>query len=566
MRFLNLLVQAGLRDFPTGYAVTEVETTFMIDEDGAILSVDRESSRTAVLPHVKRSCEIRPNTGLDNPMYMWGFTSKERQRTNGEPERKRQAYREVLISVDHPAARAMERFIDANVPSVKTGQEPTFKADQERFLVEVKGHPEWWLSPEVRRRHAVLLAEELDSGETGQCSLCLAEDAPLAHKIPPARVNQRDLLLTTYGDAVGSMYGHKDASALLVPTCVSCAGAIGTGFNATAALGGTFRGIHPTLTLLWWYPEAPSAEGGPWWRFDTILHPASDPDAVATALAGVEDSAVAFLACHSFAKDRYALTRFADVPATALRDRLTRWREALEQDCWRDAPAEIPALQLIAEVLLPEGQRRAWDDTRYLEVTRILLHHLILGEALPNSLISNLRRLVLKDTKHGGITRARRASLLSLMEPTTMWTEADIVDKAQVPLLATLPENERAAFTLGRAIVEAANCQRRRSQVQRTVDKSHLSVLTRRPQDAPRFLAKYGEYVSTRNGGRKLAMDRHLSALLETTAALSLPKKLDAGQRYALDRGMAYQRSVLRSRWKALNATEPANDEETAQP
>jgi len=303
-------------------------------------------------------------------------------------QKRHAAYREVLASLDHPAARVIEKFLNdperpllyplgldvsdeeftaicaaEPIPEFVVGMRvkktdhdwlgklacvvagtkathPTGNGPAVRVsmtgdtlaIIEVEGHPQWWLDPEVQRVHARRLrAKDLrgaDSSEKGTCSLCGQSDMSLVRLFPSFSTLGK--LISFKGTAWCS---HTREQAFNCPTCPDCVTLVIRGANdALGDAGTTFA--DGDLILCWWAedPQGPQ----PWTLVEAILDRETAETDREKALTDLPDGHVAV-----FRKllGRTGLYRYAPVTGAVVARNLRAWRET----CGGSSPAQMAA-------------------------------------------------------------------------------------------------------------------------------------------------------------------------------------------------------------------------------
>lgn len=120
--FLRAACAAAIisKGLPAGFTNEKVAVAIRIRRDGTFVKVEvYDQPREVALPDMPRSgSNPNPNTGVDNSTFMFGCPQEFSAGNGGKPRDTRAAakrmtrYREQLTNVRHPAARAIEKFLD----------------------------------------------------------------------------------------------------------------------------------------------------------------------------------------------------------------------------------------------------------------------------------------------------------------------------------------------------------------------------------------------------------------------------------------------------------------------
>lgn len=582
-----------------GYKEREVRTIIRLRTDGTF--VDRtvlpaKEPRTVLLPYTQRSSGIVADL-IDNHEYVFGAGAP--GRAADDATRRAEAYTENLRQYDHPATRAILRYLEGAPPIVPIGDTatpeliaaleaaepqvgsvplshaakatlkkrewlghwastlqsarqtsptadpPTYTPDVPSGLVlfEVEGHPEWWMDEVFLA--AKRSARSATQGDVrGRCSLCYREDQPLARLLDPTSISKGPSISSFN---IASFTAFNREQNYTAPTCQDCAGQMVRGFNAIVDTPHTAK-VNPADTyhaLLWW---APTLSLDLWGSiFDVAL--STYTDAARTERPREERlAALDRIPPESYFLDvrrnerRLAFLRHAYVTRAALTERL---RAAVEADL--DFNHTVKALSLLTAGGGETGEKAA--STHWREA---LVIDLLGGEPLgPRDVrhILNVRRETESAYARDHLTRLivylnRGAALMPKREPT--------------------PE-EVACTALGRALAHVDRVQ----YLQNRAAVPHSKILLRAAVQSPRRvradLPDKAWYRATLAHGKREVQDR--SVMAHYLGSRDLPeRRLTLAEESALKDGFAEEREAIftaaRDR-SAGHADEAGSDEVT---
>jgi len=569
---------------PAGYEVVRVSWVMLLDEQGNVLKplAKLVEPRTCSLPKLDRRSSFRARVGVDDVMTTFGVGPKNAAALHAD-------YVRWLNKVDHPATKAISAYLargqkylplgyeltPEQLAEVRTANpvpwakdyvksnvlvgrgdlttdaklrgmyrsyldgypdaEPIAANPNDRILIEVEGHPEWWLSPAVQQAHAERLADRDTAGEvvTGDCSICGTPGIQLTRLFEPTTAMAASLV--SFNAPAWSGYGREQG--YNAPTCRGCASKLRLGLDVLLgdkALTRRYRnGASDDERCMVWWTEARVPT---WEALDAALDPKStDPVPVFGDgwFATVEKMA---------GSTRLALRRLDRVDGAELTARIQRWRE-------------LGCGQLLAAAndLAPRFA--------YKTVEQVYRYFLI-GEPLPAAHRRHLYDRVLDEANNPfRLALVRFFNLETPMArtlPELSYTQLGypIVDKPH-PEEKSWPDTERHAFNAGRALSRADWLQFAKGGPKRTVRHALWSALRAHPNTIVRRLTPF---VSVRYRG-KVRPDVPLDTFLGRMSLLDYPATYSARDLELFDYGFYYQEYLRWLRRDHNDVTESAWNE-----
>lgn len=568
---------------PEGYKEREIRTIIRLRTDGTFVDATVRPAKeplTVTLPYTQRSSGYYADV-VDNYEYVFGAGAPGRDPKDAL-ERGR-AYRAHLARFDHPATRAILRFLATAPPVVplgdtspeiiaavestprKTGDvpqnhaakatlkkpewiafwactldgarlqagqatAPIYTEDLPRgfVLFEVEGHPEWWMDAVFQADKKA--ARSASQGDVlGRCSLCYRTNQPLARLLDSTTLSKGPSISSFN---VPSFTAFNRAQNYTAPTCQECAGQMVRGFNAITEAPHTAKMTPASVyhALLWW--DATLALD----LWGSIFDVALDADRPRTERLAALDRIPAesyFLDVRQNER-RLAFLRHAYVTRNALHARL---RRAIEANL--DFNRAVKALCAVGSGADRDENNsgNATKDKKLAVFWReALLIDLIGGEPLG---ARDVRAIwdAASTARRPYNQRAIRA-LIAYLQP------------GEIYMQPSTPE-EIAAFALGRAIAHVDRVQYRNNQAA----VPHSATMLRRAQQQPAHvrtrLMDRSWYRAKTSTGKRLIQDRHV--LQFYSEARDTPeRRLTLREITALQDGFVSEREHIFATFKKL--------------
>jgi hypothetical protein len=542
-----LIARSHTYEVPGGYERVRFHHVLRLTAEGRFAAIEAcDPPREEIVPAIGslRTSNVRANTGIDDFTYVLGAADP------GHPaswvaDRVR-AYRTLLATLDHPAARAIERFLDdpdrpillpdgASEPLAvshhPTGLVPLTgcagSTPKSRLLIEIEGHPRWWLAPTVRAVHGISISTSRVSVETTwrvgdeACSLCY-QRKPLVRLFPQSQ--KLHAKIVSFDGMAWNGYGRRQGAN--APTCEDCASGIARGLDALLVPESSIRYDDDVYVLAW--SDVGTLD------LREVLAGAGRP---------VPDGHTASIEVN---QGRIALRRHARMAGTAVDARLAAWRRI----CAPVLPAGMKPLGTMAAALTTRGERRRGLDRDIdyaLRWERIAIM-LLAGEGLPARDRFAIRRLA-EGLDHDDPLRVRRLAFLAWARACEEGVEAMQPTEAVTPgatgapdLFAPIPgeidltATERAALNCGRALSRADTLQGRRARTQRGLRHTHFDLMRIQPIRGLFLLRRHGILP----GGRE---DRALAIYIQW-AFDGLPDRFSLRDQLAFSRGFYAQQAL----------------------
>lgn len=624
MLLLEALIERARHvSVPSGYERTTVKWVLRIDQDGRFLGLDALSDpRTLLVPKMKRNSDVTAYTAIDNFIYTLGAGGAGRE-TSWVTVR-HQAFRDVLATIDHPAARAIERFIDnPNRPLIVplgsdltdalwneyVAAKPTTEGEVRglkplvargqlvaehlgewrcvlanarahhkapatilriaaspdvRFYIAVDGIPESWLTDEaVARVHRGRLSESNDSDDatdTAGWACSLCGEKKTLARLFPP--SSKIGALVSFNAPAWCGYGLTRGHN--APTCTDCAEGIATGLDSMIGNTEYHRRWSKDGHLLWW-PTDPNAPA-PWPLFDKAIDPAASPEEREAALAQFTDGHFASL---ERLLARAALRRYVYVDADELRRTIRRWNE----HCTPTLTSEKHAspVWLMAGAMKPKGldpnQKRKDKDPEQDRNTEAVYLALVGGEQErpPPRVTNPLHRLLNNAMPDiGSYTNQRRRGFLAFAG-----VPFDLGHTLEPTMerTDTDPLDIEANMKPGeRAAFNLGRLFARAEFLQRVTSgpqRTHFEAAMRNPR---RVLDVLDRYVGRRINGK--TREDTLAAALQTrtTKEMGLPARLNASECLAFRHGYYQQTAMDNARSAARRAEQESKSESETTP
>lgn len=511
---LEALIRRGktLGGLPDNYNKATISWVLRITEKGEFLGFEKcKTKRKILIPKPPASNQVWANTAVCNSIYTLGVGGPQHSDTYAVDRAR--AYRDMLKSLTHPVARAIEKFLDhperplivplrwkldpkqqalvvGAAPVVRAQKQPAlaitkFTEDSEvlgalacvlsgakathpnpdaeimfsaaswtdKILVEVEGYPEWWLSSEIQTVHRNRLAVRETRVTRGDCSLCGAEDVPLARLFPKTGIG----MLISFNSAAYQGYGWKQG--LNAQTCTSCVSHIGKGLSNLVSED-TVNYLSGDLVACWW-GEDPQV-GSPWPLLQTVLDKKVTDEVREAALESLaRDFPVSHLAIFSKMMSRAALYRYALISGDVLVSRLRRWLQVM-------GPVSVWEMSHALDLSNSDSPRGTKQAETYL---------LLLGgrEIYPGD-SHDIMSLILQGGHPFRYPNTLRRAYWHFLQ-----------DQEH-----SMSPNETCNYWMGFAFAKAENIQIARTHPQTTISGSYGATAATRPEIALDIISRYG--------------------------------------------------------------------------
>lgn len=602
-----LIARGRSASVPSGYEQTAVTWVLRITADGQFVGLtSHETPKSLFVPKTKRTSGIKAGTGIDNFIYTVGAGDD----LNGSIERCA-AFREVLTTIDHPAATAVLTFLqsptrplilplgsdltddqftvlmqaepvpgarkplvsrgalveaqipawrsivsnaEANHPDVSKASEVVRCAatPETRFEIEVEGHPNWLVSPEVAAVHRARLdgsnavVKKKSSLDGWMCSLCY-QRLPLARLFPES---SRLGVLCSFNEAAWNGYGLSQG--YNAPTCVECAENIALGLDNIAADKGLTHRLSKEGYLLWW-PKNPS-DPAPWPLLKAAMDPAATEAEREAALVQITDGH--FASVEKFMK-RLALRRYVTIEAETLRKNVRRWNKHCTPALKSEKDAE--PVWLMAMAVTPNTHK----DSPKIEQSIEVLYLSLIGDELPPPRALAPVQLAMKLTGHDfNFVNRRRAAFLAFAGESFGIEEEHMSDAPQAdtePLAveARYTGTLLAMFNAGRLFARLDLLQRIKSKPQRSLEFTHTRDMLKAPETT--INAIYRKYGTSRSRNGKEYTDPQVVTFMQRIDDAGLPSKPDMEEQNAFLHGFRAQKTLQQARYRAKKNAETTN-------
>jgi hypothetical protein len=544
---------------PPCYEKTKASWILRLDSGGEVVDLSElQNELETLVPRLDRQgTAAMANTGLDNFTYLLGTGTSDRGALCHE------AYRKMLASLDHPAARVIEKFLNnparpvivpegcdaavsmASHPSKGVGAKVVeiTASTSTRPLIEIEGHPNWWQSTEVMRQHQARTEEVggfLDPEYANwPCSLCGEEGKPLARLFPKS--NRFGSRLISFNESATHAYGRKQG--LVAPTCLACANAAISGLDYLHENG--FAKFVADRFMVWWHEDM--SLPSPWDNFKVATDPRSTK---AERKAAVDDIAHdGRFAVLEKNQGRLILRHYAQVRASEVREGLGQWeREICSPGCrWTDT-SKWP-IDSIAWLI---------SDNKAMNL-EYLYRKIIANEEIPAGILRPARAYLRNNRSDlDSTSNRRRMALLRLASQSIaglLYEDAmishlniDVITRddlhKSLPCEFSMTAKERAAFVLGRLLARAGANQRRNSpKVQSSCVDTFRRSCTLSPVDASTALLRYRHI---RGSGDDVAFEQLRSQFTGQAGLMAdrFRRPMDQAERLAFDNGIYVQRGI----------------------
>jgi hypothetical protein len=513
MYFLHaLLDRSSDAAVPLGYELVRFGWVLRLDKEGRFVSMTEHPYKPkndqrieAAVPATDRTANIRAKAAMDDATYLFGVAGR-------DPKARHSSYMSLMrdMAKVSPVASIVHRFFsssdrpillpkDGDLDAAKACHPDPTKADvvayggtaKERILVEVDGHPKWWLAPEVQRWHLGYLDKTSAKTKSvrGTCSLCLEEDVILAE-----RMGKSTLGGTMSSANQSSMFAYGRKNAYTAPTCEGCAARLVQGLDDLKSMGRAPLG-NKDIHFLWW-TEDRSAQA-PWSVFDHAMDKDRPMEERLAALESLQDGHLAVIEKTGNAK--LGLRRYGRLKAPVVRAGFERWVRTMRTTPWHFA-------------MLLQG-RDLTGSAEHDSILEMILIGLLLGESMPMLLTHKAKRKVLRGTDEMDIKifkdflrfagEGEEDDVEQIVEPAADPDQTYPIDTASVDLICSdgLSAGERYALFKGRAFAEAELMQRSRTPggPQRTIGHTVLRAASMRPSRADDVILMHGSR-KTRKG------------------------------------------------------------------
>jgi len=494
---------------PLGYELVRFAWVLRLDKDGGFVSLTEHPYKhkndqrvEASVPATPRTANIRAKTVMDDATYLFGVAGR-------DPSARHRSYMSTLrkLAKVSPAAAVVHRFFmsparplflpkDGDLELAKASHPDPTKAEvvsykgtaKERILVEVEGHPRWWLSGDVQAWHQEHLKETNTKAKDvrGACSLCLEEDVVLA-----ARMGKSTLGGTLSSANMASMFAYGRKNAYTTPTCETCAAKIVQGLDDISNDRSLRRMPlgNKDISFLWWAND--SGEASPWQIFDRAMDKEASIEDRLQALDSLCDGHLAVVEKTGNAK--LGLRRYGRSRAAAVRSSLVSWIRSMSTSPWHFT-------------LLLQAREISQSD-EHDQLLEMLLLSMLLGQEVPRLLIHKAQRKVARSSDEAAskvFTDFLRFAgedlgddeMRKTVEPAESSDQVYPIDTASEDLISSegLSAGERYALFKGRAFAEAELMQRSRTPggPQRTIGHTVLRAASQRPARADDVILLHG--------------------------------------------------------------------------
>lgn len=401
---------------PEEYEARPIAWRIKMTPGGAAFEL-AEKKETAILPRWPRSSGIYPCVALDNLEYLLGVGTGEKVQI------RHKAFVRKLADTPGEGAKILHNLLCSPDDLKDLIAQIPEKLAGSYGVIEIAGHPGWWLRPEVVACHqeAVRLRESKGrKEETGQCSICLQENIVLIRLFPKVRWPGGAVSLISFNESSFEAYGREQG--YNASTCSTCAEQIIRGASALVEAGAATASIGKDRNLLGWFSEDTGMpQSAIWsWLKGALTAPT---DAKAEEVLALPKGGGVHIASIAKNMGRLVLRRHHEVSISVVADGVRRWRQA------RGVQAEVERLEAWEKKQIkkqnkksptPEESEGRWqskqiyllalavtgDKKTIASVLEPLYLAIVGGEHLPPRLILPLRREVLRGvTGRGGEDR-----------------------------------------------------------------------------------------------------------------------------------------------------------------